>query len=454
MSTLPRTSTLQKYSIQYQSGLGNCQGEEKIEAKKFLIQQIPGLDRGEEVSDKEIIPLLWGLYQSDNHKPQAELCLRCVISHYLKIHCSKLVKKYGSQHNFTVDDLLLFVLDTKDSSLNHGNNNSLTAHILQTFDLEKSSLSAWVNILFRSDETVKSFLLEYGIEQVTNWSLLKQYSPRQLQRILTEFHHYSETRIQQLTKLIECYHTIYLAQIQAARKKIRKKTTPYPTPNRQQLQQIAGELSTTWKLSTDEVLQELQNLAQLIRKYKNNRRARNIATQALNESVVASSTNHLDLYKQERGIFHQILYDCLITAIEEVTEERFHYLQRKKKKQHQEFIQGLKLFHCQNIPMEKLAELLELNNHSQVSRLLDLKNFRADIGRRILVNLRPRVLKLAQAYNSPQKVRDLEQRISKFLDEQVSNIIQAAEKEASVSKNRVMNSEFSRGICQYLDRRK
>ncbi len=449
-------STLPKYWILYQIGLGNCQGTEKIEAKEFLIQQIPALEKDEKFPDKEIIRQLWRLYQSDNDKPLAELCLRCVISHYLKIHCYKLVKKYGSKHNFTVDDLLPLVLDSKDSSLNHGNDNSLTSHILQTFDLEKS-LSAWVNILVRRDKELKSFLLQYGIEEITNWSLLKQYSPHQLQRILTEFHHYSKTEIQQFTKLLECYHRIYLTQIQAVRKELGKRTAPYPAPNHQQLQQISEELLTTWKLSADEVLQELQNLAKLIREYKISRRARNVATQALNESAVASSPNNCDRNQEKSDIltvYHQFLHDCLITAIEEVTEERFNYLQRKKKQQHQQFIQGLKLFHCQNIPMEKLAELLGLNNHSQVSRLLDLKSFRADIGRRILVKLRARVLELAQVYNSPQQLRDLEQNISKFLDEEISNIIQAAEKEASVSKNRVMSSEFSRGICKYLDTRK
>ena len=452
MNTLTKMSIPPKYYIRYQAGVGNCQGEEKIEAKEFLLQQIPGLDKGEEVPDKEIIRQLGGLYQSDNHKHQAELCLRCVISHCIKINCSKLVKKYGVQHNFTIDDLLPFVLDSKDSSLNHGNNNSLVTHILQTFDFEKSSLSAWVNILFRSDEKVKSFLLEYGIEEVTNWSLLKKYTPKRLQGILTKSHDYSETEIQQFTKLLECYHTIYLTQIQPVRKESGKKTAPYTAPNRQQLQQMSGELSPTWKLSADEVLQELQNLAQLIREYKISRRTGNIATKALNESAVASSPDEEE--SEILTVYHQLLHDCLIPAIEEVTEERVNYLQRKRKKRHQKFIEGLKLFHCQSISMEQLAELLELNNHSQVSRLLDLKNFRADVGRRILVKLRSRILKLAQAYNSPEQLRDLEQDINTFLDEGISKLIQAAEKEASVSKNRVMDSKFARGICQYLDTRK
>ena len=453
MNTLPKMSIPPKYCVLYQVGVGNCQGEEKIEAKEFLLQSIPGLDKGEEVPDKEIIRQLWRLYQSNNDK-LAELCLRCLISHYLKSHCHNLAEKYGNKHNFTVNDLLPLVLDSKDSSLNHGNNNSLATRILQTFDLEQGSLFGWVKRLVRTDKELKLFLKESGIEEVTNWSLLKEYTPKRLQRILTKSHDYSEPKIQQFTKLLECYHTIYLIQIQSARKELGKKTAPYIAPDYQQLQQMAGELSTTWKLSADEVLQELENLAQLIREYKKNRRARNIA---LNESAVASSTNNIELDEEKSQFltdYRQLLHDCLITAIEEVTEEKFHYLQRKKKKRHQEFIEGLKLFHCQNIPMEQLAELLGLNNHSQVSRLLNLKQFRADIGRRIVVKLLDQVLELAQAYNSPEQLRDLEQFISRSLDEQISTIIQAAEKEASVSKNRVMDSKFSRGICQYLDTRK
>ena len=100
----------------------------------------------------------------------------------------------------------------------------------------------------------------HGIEQVTDWLILKQYNPRQLQRILSELYCYSSTRIEQLTKLLESYQEVYLAtrnQKNRERQKqgLRKLTTPYPIPNHQQLQQMAEQLLPIWRLSRDEVLE-------------------------------------------------------------------------------------------------------------------------------------------------------------------------------------------------------
>lgn len=446
-----------KYYILHRLNLGKCQGKEIIEAKEFLTQQVSG---DEEVADKKIIRQLWLLYQSESPEQSlAELCLRCVISHYIKIQCFDLAEKYGNQHNFTVDDLLPLVLDSTDSSLNHGNHNSLSIRILQTFNLKKSSLSAWIKIIVRSDKELKRFLLEHGIELVTNWLLLKQYNSRQLQRILSEFYRYNSTKIQQLTTLLESYQTVYLAEIQAARNQINqerkqqglsKLTTPYPAPNRQQLVSMAEQLSPIWRLSAEKVLEELQNLAKLIRDYKSSRY----------HGVAKKSQIKTQSYEKDESendiliVYRQLLEDCLIAAIKKITEERVNYLQNKRNKRHKQFLQGLDFFHCQYVPMGEIAEKIGLNNQSQVSRLLELKSFRADIGRRTLVKLRSKVLELAQTYTSPSQLRDLEVRINAFLDEEISNVIQEAEKEASNSKNRIMRSQLSLAICQYLDTRK
>ena len=457
------TNPLSKYSILHQIGLGKCQGKEIIEAKEFLIQEFTG---DEEVRDSEIVARLWRIYKSESPEQRlAEVCLRCVISHYIKIQCQDFAQQYGDKHNFTVEDLLPLVLDSTDSSLNHGSNDSLTVRILETFNLEKSSLSAWIKIVVRSDKELKRFLLQHGIEQVTDWLLLKQYNTRQLQRILSEFHHYSSTKIQQLSRLLESYQTVYLAEIQAARNQINQERkqqglgkikTPYPAPNHQQLLSMAEELLPTWELSAEEVLEELQNIAQLIRDYKSSR-ARGITKPSQGKSTTNLPANNSDEDEQENEIltrYRQFLQDCLITAIKEITEERINYLQSKRNKRDKQFLQGLHLFHCQSLAMGEIAHKLGLNNQSQVSRFLELKAFRSDIGRRTLVKLRSKVIELAQAYASPTQLRSLEEKIKYFLDEEIENVIQEAEKEANISKNRVITSKLSVAICQYLDTRK
>ena len=72
-----------KYWVMHLIGVTVCQSREKEEAREFLMQQVTELATGEE-SDKEIIPQLWQVYRLESPHPQAEVCLRCVISHYLK----------------------------------------------------------------------------------------------------------------------------------------------------------------------------------------------------------------------------------------------------------------------------------------------------------------------------------------------------------------------------------
>ena len=450
-----------KYWTLHRLSLGNCRGKEITEAKEFFTQLFSG---DEEVSDKDIIRQLWRLYESESPEQLlAEKCLRCVISHYIKNQCFDLANKYDSKHNFTVEDLMPLVLDSTDSSLNHGNHNSLTIRILKTFDIKKSSLSAWVKIKVNRDRELKRFLLEHGIEQVTDWLLLKQYNSRKLQRILSDFHHLSTTEIQQYIALLKSYQNVYLAEIQAARNQINqqrkqqglgKLTTPYLAPERQHLLSIAEQLSP--RLSTDEVLEELQHLAKLIRSYRTGRRM-NVETQTLHENITNVPSNTSDSSEEEDEIltvYRQLLQDCLIAAIKEVIEARVKFLQSKRKKRDKQFLEGLNLLYCQYLSMGEIATKLDLQNQSKVSRLLDLKKIRVDIGRRTLVKLRSKVLQLAQAYASPTQLKDLEVRITVFLDEEIDKIIQEAEKEVNVSKNRVMTSQLSQAICQYLDTRK
>lgn len=391
-------SVASKYLILHRLSFGNCQAEEITEAKEFLTERFPRLVEDEEVWDREIIRELWRLYQLGSREGGlSELCLRCVISHYLKNYCYKLAQQYGRKHNFTVGDLLPFVLDCTDSSLNNGNHNSVTVRILQTFNLEKSGLSAWIQRIVITDKELKIFLLENGLELRTNWSLLKQYNSRQVERILSDFYRYNSTYTEQLTRLLESYQIVYLAEIQAPRNQINqerqqqglgKLTTPYSAPNHQQLLSMAQQLSPIWKLSPEEVLKQLQNLAQLIRDYKSSR-YHDVAKQSQSKSNIYDRNQQTS---EVSNVYRQLLQHCLTAAIKEVTEERVNYLQSKRNKRDKKFLQRLDLFYCQYVPMGEIAEKIGLNNQSQVSRLLELKAFRSDIGRRTLVKLRSKLL--------------------------------------------------------------
>ena len=457
---------LSKYWTLHRLSLGKCRGEEIIKAKEFLTQQISG---GEEVGDRSIISLLWQLYQSESPEPLAEVCLRCVISHYIKIQCHDLAKQYGRKHNFTLEDLLPLVLDSTDSSLNRGNHNSLTVRILQTFNLEKSSLSAWTKRILISDKEIKRFLLEHGIEQVTNWLLLKQYNTRQLQRILKEFYHYEQSKIEQLSKLLESYQIVYLAEIQAARNQINqerkqqglgKLKTPYPAPNHQQLSSMADNLSPIWKLSPDEVLQELQNLAQLIRDYKSSR-ARGVATQSLGKTESTLPAYHQDEedeINQFLTAFEHQYNSCFLRAVREVIEDRVKFYRRKKNAKDQQFLKALYLYHCQVVSMGEIAPQIGLEKEYQVSRLLQQNEIRADVARKIVSYLISEIFQILSEKLSEQlsqeKQSELRTKLTPILHEKVNTEIHKAQKEDSVSKNRSMKNKVSQAVCEYLDTRK
>lgn len=104
--------------------------------------------------------------------------------------------------------------------------------------------------------------------------------------------------------------------------------------------------------------------------------------------------------------------------------------------------------------MKEIAPQLGLRDQPQVSRLLELKTLRSDIGRRMLLCLRSNVLKLAQCYVDPVQLRVLDSKLQSVLGEEIDKELEKSKKETHIGHNRVMNSQFSKTICQYLDSRK
>ena len=101
--------------------------------------------------------------------------------------------------------------------------------------------------------------------------------------------------------------------------------------------------------------------------------------------------------------------------------------------------------------MTDIAPEIGLQKQYEVTRLLKLKEFRADVRQRLLVALRDRVLEKAKDFANPDRLRSLDQQIDAALNEQIDAVIQQAESEASVAKNRPLSSLFARKLCQHLD---
>ncbi|NEO21793.1 hypothetical protein [Moorena sp. SIO4A5] len=456
--SLMKTSLAKYWTLNYINRLGQHQTKPIEEAKEFISAQALTLSTGEDTIDHALISRLWQRYHTqDDDLELAEVCLRCLVSHQIKEVCYQLVEQFGQQHNFTMDDLLPLVLDRypePDQGHKLGGDNFIITYSLQTFDPDKSSLFSWTKRLVKTHREVKQFLLYHGIEQVTDWLLLKQTTPGKLNRILSEFHQLTDQEINHYRELLESYQTVYVRQLQAERNQINqqrqqqglgKLTTPYPIPTKEQLQLIG-------QLSPEAVLTDLQRLAQLIRDYKRNR-GRNVPTQALGKfehQLAADDTSNNQEEDEVLAAYDQLLQDCLTTAIQEVIQNRVTYLSRKQKPRHQQFLEALDLFQCQHVTMTKIAAQIGLTAQYQVSRLLDLKAFRADIARRTSVRLHHQLVELGQAYASAQEVKELEQRISQFVEEEINRIMTAARKETFVKNKYKLSSNFSRTLCEIL----
>lgn len=388
---------------------------------------------------------------SDPSVSPAERCLRCFISNQIKQVCVDLEQRFGATHDFTHRELLPFVLSESPSPVFHRSNPCLVDRILETFDPSKSTLSAWSARLFKSDRLVKRFLLDRGIEQVTDWLILNRTSLGKLTAVLQQ-QQATQQEIQEATELLEQYHQVYRKDLLQQRSEGTKRRFPEPTDA--QLEEIAAAL----KLSPQQVLKQLKYLAGVMRVARIQARGGilppsvQLPTLELTPPVdPPEQSEFLDRYYQEfqealQGAIAQVINTRLQSYDTGKTEKQ----KLKAKEKQALFLNGLYLFHCQGISMGEIAQQLELGDQPRVSRLLQLKRLRADIGRWTLQLLGDRVLNLAQAYVDPEHLSQVAAKIHAILDEEVQSTLDEAIREASCNQRPTVPSQLTESICHYV----
>ena len=111
-----------------------------------------------------------------------------------------------------------------------------------------------------------AFLLEHEVYLVSDWAILNDTSSKQLQRILSQFHHLTSWEIQQAMQLLESYHAVYRAQRLRARQAGVKGCQP---PTTEQLRQMQERLSTqTNRMCPETLLTQLEEMASRLRQYR------------------------------------------------------------------------------------------------------------------------------------------------------------------------------------------
>ena len=441
---------------------GKRKSAEIPEAKAFFTEAFLSSPDSPGLEDAHIVRQLFNWFRG--HSPntdatisdKAELCLRCFISDRIESNCIQLEQKFGTTHGFTRHDLFPFVLNdvipirpTSDTSYT-----TLATEILLSFNPEKGNLSTWTNRLILQHRELKAFLLEHGVYIISDWAILNDTTPKQLQRILSEFHHLTNIEIQQAVNLLSSYHAVYRQQRFAQRKAGTKGQCPQPTD--EQLRQIGQPLN----LPPQTTIARLQNLASRLREYRIAVRRKTPQTVSLDNPKITLVVNSQPADYTETAtdnnwqseflkFYRQQFIDSLDTALQQVTQKRLTILQGKNSATASQFTTALHLFHCQKESMSSIAQIIGLQAQYQVTRLLKLKDFRADVQRQMLILLSSSILDRATVYATPQNLSTLSQKVSTALDEQITEMIQLASAESSTA-NRSDKSLFAQRLCKIL----
>lgn len=448
----------------------NSAGERQVKeipaAKAFFQQQFPELAGVGEVADAQVQRRLLQLMRTEampenaTDQQMAEYCLRCFISHQSDRVCGDLEERFGEKGGFTRSELLLLVLDDvevlkpKQNSLAQSSGyQSLASKVLQTFDPEQSQLSTWTKHLVVS--RLNAFLLKCGVYLASDWSILNGMTTERLQRLLAEVYLLTPLEIERSRLVLESYHAIYRQDHIQQRRPGSCQRCSSPTP--EQLTRMVEYLRSKGMhgYSQEQVMHELYALAERIRRSRTPQLQSVDApeSRSLVEKPQTPEPHDEDTHNEFLTRYRQEFHNCLEQAIEQVVSDRIAYHRKRKPPSDQSFLKTLHLFYCQHQSMGEIAPQIGLYKQYQVSRLLELKAFRADVRQKMLVYLRDRCRELAANYINPTQLENLEQKLDAALQEEIDKVISADEAQAT-TPNRSCKNLFARRLCRHLDTRR
>ena len=421
-------------------------------AKNYFEQRYPLVEEND-IDDRAIANSLWQVMSQES---DAFLCLRCYISHQILQVCIQLNSQFSNHYGFSLEEILPYVLDD-DGKSNHSVYQPLSYQILQKFDPERSNLSTWTTRLVKQHRELNAFLLQHGIYLLSDWAILNDTDPKKLQRVLFEFHQLTKPEIGSAIALLESYHAIYRQERLRQRQQGQALGQCQP-PTTNQLQQIAQLLKMA--IAPDVILQRLQALAQRLRQHrlhvKGNLLTTSIdapSTKPVIETIAADRDPAIEGQTQFLQNYRQQMLISLNGAFEKAIAVRLQGKSTKAQQKAKIFAIALQLFHCQGLTMGEIAAQVGLKAQFEVTRLLNLKEFRADVRHYLLQTLQARVTELAAEHINLDRLIALDQEISNALAEQVDLLLKDAETDAKTTKSYTRGTLFSRRLCLHLDNR-
>jgi CRISPR/Cas system-associated endonuclease Cas3-HD len=424
----------------------------------------------------------------------AALCLRCYISHQISWACRRLVHQFGRFYQFDLADLLPYGLED-DGRLHHLSLLSSSASapptsaptsapltyqprqtgrfkgyeplglkVLRTFQPGSGSLSGWTSRLLKTQPELVGFLLEQGLYLISDWAILNDTLPAQLEKVLTGFYQLSALSVVQAKAILTVYRDIYVSDRRL------QPTLRCAVPTEGQLQRMAAQLAVQFNLSHSpaQLLVKLQQTAQCLRQYRIYRKGGPFPPQLQKAHSVSlfdipdirgsappeEPDGHLlEIYQ---AAFIEAFDDALAAALV-VHKARFRSAQKRA-----QFQVALRLYHVHQLPMREIARRLGLRAQDAVVRLLRLKDLRAELRCQMQLQLRnsrlaakitgvaAELARCDRALTAPTV--DVQQALTQLFEAHLDTIIQTAQKEANTAVRLRKPSFFTERLCAHLDR--
>jgi len=446
---------------------------QELPQAKALIQKLhPGIADNREIDDeitgdpsfqRQLQQQLLSQANGDFDSP-AMLALRCYISHQILIICRDFANKFGQNHLFSTSDLLGYVLDDSASPASAISGSSSrgqlqpvsryrmrSAQILDKFDPAKASLSTWTKQIIQADRDLNDFFHQQGLRLISDWALLNTATPGKITRLLP-----GAANLAQTVALLNAYHAIYRQARLMNGDRGRCKT-----PTAEQCQAISNALSAqSISRSAAQVLLDLQALAHLIREddiaikrgTPPSTSLDRLEQQAQLETlanVEAPETEDETPWTQLSERYQAEFSACLHWAAKDVITKRH---QRLKPKKAEIYPRAMILFYCEGWKMAEIASHLGINDQSGISRLLDLKRFRADLRHQAIAQLQSRLSEIFSPHMSPAQLAELDHRIDITLGPEIDRLIKAETDEAQTPRQYLTNrSDLAQTISQVLE---
>ncbi|HEY9880395.1 MAG TPA: hypothetical protein V6D29_18200 [Leptolyngbyaceae cyanobacterium] len=435
---------------------GRCRIQPLPEVKAWVVQTYRDLLQTTPLAEAELQEQLLQRAQSTSSEaPLAQLALRCFITHQIRQVCIGLEQQFGSRYSFSRDDLFPLVLDDDGQSSVY---QPLTVQILASYDPLKARLSTWSARLIKNHAEINQFFLERGLYRASDWAILNDTTPEQLDRILGEYHQCGAGEIESAKDLLSRYHQVYRRDRLLQRQQ--GQTGRCQSPSVDQLQQMVPEASPKTTLT------RLQGLAGQLREYRiyarggtpfskivsfdtqepedlERQMARLTPARSVLEDEADNQSEFIEVYRTQ-------LKTCLDHALVQVIQSQVTKLQKRKPPKDQAFVQGLQLFHCEGLSMTAIAPKIGEDNQVQVTRLLNLKRLRTDVRLVLIPQLQHSIRDEALRFISADRLNQIDQTLDQILSDEVEKVIQEAASEAQIPKGRTAKSLFAYQLCQTI----